>query len=181
MNQDPFIEDDTLIVAPLDSRSMLALDPQTGRMSYRIEAYVRRRSPIRHQVIPRGDGRILMLTDMGIECYEARTGAVVWPHKPFDSDDAIEYSVDVTGAATRSGDTLLVPCARQLVLVDHHQGVEYTPLRRGQRILGGQLLMNAGLTDRVRGNSYSLTCPSPVMSQSLPWYMIAAFVSSASY
>ncbi|MDG2148362.1 MAG: PQQ-binding-like beta-propeller repeat protein [Planctomycetota bacterium] len=117
-NQEPFIEDGMLFVTPLDSRNLIALDPQTGRTAYDIGAYVRRRSPVRHQVIPRGDGRILVVTDTGVECFEARTGATVWPHKPFEAHDSIDYPVDVTGAATRSGDTLLVPCARHLVLVD---------------------------------------------------------------
>lgn len=117
-NQEPFIEDGVLFVAPLDSRQVMALEPQTGRTSYVVESYARRRPPLRHQVLPRGDGKVLFVTDMGVECMDAQTGAVVWPHRPFEWHESIEYPVVVTGAATRSGDTLLVPCARQLVMVD---------------------------------------------------------------
>ncbi len=123
LNQEPFVEGGTLMVAPLDSRYLLALDPATGRLSWRLDAYnLYRRSPIRHQALPRGDGDVLVVTDSGFECYEARTGRVVFPHRLLETSPFVDSRDGVTGAVTRSGDTLLVPCAGQLVLADVADG-----------------------------------------------------------
>ncbi len=154
-NQEPFVEGGLLFVAPLDSRRMLALEPQTGRLIYRLDAFTRTgRTPVRHQVIPRGDGKLLVLTGMGIECYDARTGAVVWPHKLLDTGADSRYLDEITGATTRTGDTLLVPCARQLVFVDVWSGevtggMDWQSSARGaavQRVVhaGSAFIMNDG-------------------------------------
>jgi outer membrane protein assembly factor BamB len=114
----PFVEGDTLVVAPLDSEYLLGLDPSTGKRRWRVNTYVGRfqRPPVRHQAVPTGDGRLILVSGSGTECIEVDGGAVVWPHQPFDPYD------ELSGAAVLSGDELLVPADPWLLVVDADTG-----------------------------------------------------------
>lgn len=138
----PFVEDGMLVVAPLDSEWMLGLDPNTGQRRWRAHTYLDRvqRPPLRHQALPTGDGRVILVNDQGSECINAASGVTVWSQRPFGPHDRL------SGAAVLSGGHLLVPADPWLVIVDADDGqmLGSRPLPEVPRGLAVQRVVPAG-------------------------------------
>ena len=116
-NEAPFVEDGVLVVAPSDSEWLLGLDPRTGRRRWKVGAMMRpQRSPVRHQALATGDGRVLLVSDSGTEAFEAASGRMLWQTRPFGPYD------ELSGAAVLAGDRLLVPAHPALLVIDAHDG-----------------------------------------------------------
>ncbi|RKY16162.1 MAG: hypothetical protein DRQ55_18565, partial [Planctomycetota bacterium] len=117
-SEPPFVEGGVLVFAPLDSEWLLGIDPSTGRRRWRVNALQGSslRSAVRHQAVPTGDGRVILVSDTGTECVQTASGDVVWTHQPFSPYD------EVSGAALLAGDELLVPADPFLLVVDSASG-----------------------------------------------------------
>jgi len=106
VNRAPLLEGGMLVVAPLDSRQILALDPATGRIAWTLDGNAPRLRDTRHQVLGTGDGRLLLGGEQHVECVDATNGQPVWTA-------GLDLSRDdrIIGALELSGSTLLVPTA----------------------------------------------------------------------
>ncbi len=104
INRVPQLEGGLLIVAPLDSRQILALDPATGRIAYTLDGSAPRPGDLRHEVLGTGDGRLLLAGEQRVECVDAASGKLLWTA-------GLDLSRDdrIIGALELSGNILLVP------------------------------------------------------------------------
>ncbi|GJM21174.1 MAG: hypothetical protein DHS20C15_10890 [Planctomycetota bacterium] len=120
MNEPPAVLGDTVLLAPLDSEWLLGLEASTGRTRHLTNTELSRRSGhrslLRHQVLSLDEQRVLILSRRGVECREARSGDLLWTHKPFRPDDY------VVGRAVLHDGELLVPCETELLVVDPEDG-----------------------------------------------------------
>jgi len=114
VNRPPCIEAGRLIIAPLDATHVTALDPQTGRQVWLIDAVQRSNARgARHDVLPSGDGRLLVTGERSVECFDAATGALQWTSLlGLDRDD------EIVGAATLAEKRLLLPTLTALIALD---------------------------------------------------------------
>lgn len=117
LNRPPFVVDQTLVVAPLDSEWLQGLDLSTGRRRFELNTATGHtlRAPLRHQALPAAPGTFVVVHDGGLECFDAE-GRQVWISPPFGP-----YVVP-TGASERAGDLLLTPADNELLVHDLTSG-----------------------------------------------------------
>jgi outer membrane protein assembly factor BamB len=110
-NHPPVIEAGRLLVTPLDSSRLVALDLSTGREVYEMDALARGGNSLRHEVVGLGDGRMVLVGDQGIECFDAAEGQFLW------GVELLERSDYIVGSATLHDGRLLLPAESGLLSV----------------------------------------------------------------
>ncbi len=143
-NQVPQMGDDVLVIAPLDSKVVLGLDPQTGRTSWTPLSAIRARrgGPYRHQpLVFSSDAsdvqdRLLIVGEDTVELFDVTTGVPVRP----ELFSAVRAVIDtVTAPAVLVGRTLLLPTRSELMTVDVDRwvvgdAVDWPALLWGRRV-----------------------------------------------
>lgn len=113
INQLPLMEGGRLLVAPLDSAQLLALEPDTGQLAYEIDVFWGASGSLRHEVLGLGDGRMVVTGDKRVECFDASNGYLRWSVSlPADNHDYI------IGAGTLHDGHLLLPARSGLLDVE---------------------------------------------------------------
>ncbi len=120
-NHPPFTRGDTLFVTPLDSRFMLQLSRQTGRLvADPVDS--QSRSDYRNHVEPAGPGRFVISGSETLEAYDAHTNRRVW-----DTPAILDDENEIIGPVTYSGGLLFAPTRNGLLVVDAASGQPTDP------------------------------------------------------
>ncbi|MGQ0551740.1 MAG: outer membrane protein assembly factor BamB family protein [Planctomycetota bacterium] len=107
-NHPPLLVRGTLIVTPLDSAQLLALDAATGRLKYTLGVAEFGRPDLRHDALLDAEGRLILVSGERVEVRSADSGALLWERH-------LELERDVVaGPASLAGKVLLVPTLRGL-------------------------------------------------------------------
>jgi outer membrane protein assembly factor BamB len=105
VNEPPLLDGSRLVVTPLDSPDLLVLDAESGRQLFTHSSRVQGPDySHRHQVLPLGDGQVLVVGDTQVECLSLSSGGWKWAREldlaPNDR---------VSGPAVLAEGKLLVP------------------------------------------------------------------------
>jgi|GEM_PF-6967172 len=111
VNRAPQLAGGQLFVMPLDGEELLALDPGSGRLRWKLGALRPDRRARRFDALALPDGRLMLASDSLLEALDGATGRVLWSATLPEGDQAC-------GPLAGVGEKVLVPAANGLVVLD---------------------------------------------------------------
>jgi outer membrane protein assembly factor BamB len=111
VNRAPQLAGGRLLVMPLDGEDLLALDPASGRLGWKLDTLRPDHRGLRFDALALPDGRLMVASDTLLEAVDSATGRVQWGALLPDDEEA-------SGPLALAGSRVLLPATRGLVVLD---------------------------------------------------------------